>query len=327
MILRVTAPSRLHWGLVRPVPKPDGRRAFGGMGLTLEAPGVHLLAFPSDESSWSGPNAERLRQFAQRYAEGIGGFSQMGVPSIRWVVERCPPAHCGLGSGTQLALATAWVLARLSGHPEDVGNLAALTGRALRSSLGCQGFEKGGLLLDPGHPAVGQSPKVEPPECREEYPSNWPILVLLAEEPGAWHGSREKKAFVGLESADNVSDSMEALARQEILPAVRARDFGTMGRAVHQFNRLAGQAFAGVQGGLYSSPGISRIIQKLLLMGVEGCGQSSWGPAVFGLMRDMDHANWVLNRIQDECPHGVWVTRAQNHGASLEVDSGANKAD
>lgn len=327
MMLRVKAPSRLHWGLVRPVPKPDGGRAFGGMGLTLEAPGVHLLAVPSDAPSWSGPNAERLRQFAHRYAEGVGGFSLSEAPPIQWVIERCPPAHCGLGSGTQLALATAWILARLSGHSENVENLAALTGRALRSSLGCQGFAKGGLLLDPGHPAAGESPRAEPPECREEYPPDWPILVLLAEEPGAWHGSREKKAFAGLESSDNVSDSMEVLAREEILPAVRARDFGPMGRAVHHFNRLAGEAFAGVQGGLYSSAGISRVIQRLLGLGVEGCGQSSWGPAVFGLLKDPDHADWVVNRIQDECPYGVWVTRAQNQGASLEVDAVATKLD
>ncbi|MFM8930402.1 MAG: hypothetical protein ACKOS8_00815, partial [Gemmataceae bacterium] len=67
MMLRVFAPSRLHWGLVRPVPKPDGCRAFGGMGLTLEGPGVQLSARLSDVSSCSGPNAERVELFARRY--------------------------------------------------------------------------------------------------------------------------------------------------------------------------------------------------------------------------------------------------------------------
>lgn len=319
MMLRVFAPSRLHWGLVRPVPKPDGCRAFGGMGLTLEGPGVQLSARLSDVISCSGPNAERVELFARRYIEGVERLSLPRVPPVHWTVECCPPAHCGLGSGTQLALATAWTMASLSGHPEDVEHLAAFTGRALRSSLGCQGFAQGGLLLDPGHAAAGQTHKAESPERREEYPEEWPVMVLLAEEPGAWHGAREKKAFAGLESADQVSEGMEVLAREEILPAVRARDFGPMSRAVHQFNRLAGEAFASVQGGAYSSAGISRTIHQLLALGVEGCGQSSWGPAVFGLTRDTDHAGWVRNRMEEDCPHGLWLTRAQNRGAKLEA--------
>ena len=326
MMLRVVTPSRLHWGLVRPVPKPDGYRAFGGMGLTLEGLGVQLRARLSDQPSCSGPNAERVGEFVRRYSETVSRFDLPIVSAAQLTVEGCPPAHCGLGSGTQLALATAWALARLSGHPENVEQLADFTGRAMRSSLGCQGFAQGGLLLDPGHAATGTSPLAESPESREEYPRDWPIVVLLAEEPGSWHGSREKKAFARLESSDHVSECMEVLAREEILPAVAAREFGPMSRAVHQFNRLAGEAFASVQGGPYSSPGIAGAIHRLLALGVEGCGQSSWGPSVFGLTRDSDQADWLVNRIREDCPHGIWVTRAQNTGARLEVEQEVGKS-
>jgi beta-RFAP synthase len=321
MKLRVITPTRLHWGLLRPVPRADGSRAFGGMGLTLAGPGVVLCASPAETFAFEGPFADRLESFSGRYIHGAQTLGMATVQPARLQVESAPPAHCGLGSGTQLALATAWALARLSGHPEDVRSLAGLTGRAFRSSLGCQGFAQGGLLLDPGHLISPDIPKAENPESREEFPENWPVLVFLAEEPGSWHGTREKQAFERLKSTDLVSQAMEQLARQVILPAVRSLDFQALGPAVHSFNRLAGEAFATVQGGAYSSPGIARIIHRLQSLGVDGCGQSSWGPAIFALAPDLDRANWILDRLRDECPHGAWITRAQNQGAVLEVES------
>lgn len=250
MKLRVITPTRLHWGLLRPVPRADGSRAFGGMGLTLAGPGVVLCASPAETFAFEGPFADRLESFSGRYIQGAQTLGMATVQPARLQVESAPPAHCGLGSGTQLALATAWALARLSGHPEDVRSLAGLTGRAFRSSLGCQGFAQGGLLLDPGHLIGPDIPKAENPESREEFPENWPVLVFLAEEPGSWHGTREKQAFERLKSTDLVSQAMEQLARQVILPAVRSLDFQALGPAVHSFNRLAGEAFATVQGGL-----------------------------------------------------------------------------
>jgi len=318
MKLRVNTPTRLHWGLLRPVPRADGSRAFGGMGLTLTGPGVNLLAESANTTEFMGPFAKRMEIFFERYktATESEGLSTFGP--IRLEVESAPPAHCGLGSGTQLGLAIAWALARIAGHSEEVTFLARHAGRALRSSLGCQGFAQGGLLLDPGHLPDGGFPKAEWPECREDFPEDWPILVFLAEEPGAWHGNREKQAFQRLESSDRVSNTMEKLARGSILPAVRSRNFQTLCEAVHEFNRLAGDSFAKVQGGAYSSPRIAGLIDRLFALGIKGCGQSSWGPAVFALIDNHEKAEWVFNQLREECVYGAWIAKAQNHGAIIK---------
>ena len=317
MKLRVRTPSRLQWGLLRPARKADGGRSFGGMGLTIEGQGVVLEATEAAEFSWSGLFGNRVEEFVCRYLESASRSGLEPVQPAHIEVVSAPPSHCGLGSGTQLALAIAWALAYFSGHSQGVSLLAGHMRRALRSSLGCQGFAMGGLLLDPGQQSAGSG--MAEPEKRVEFPKEWPILVVIAENCGSWFGNRETVAFKALHSPESVSVAMERLAVNDILPAVRNRDFASLGDPVHEFNRLAGEAFSSVQGGAYSSPAIAEIVESLRVWGIRGVGQSSWGPCVFGLLADSDEAIWVKKRLQFSFPGRVWISRARKIGADMEL--------
>jgi NADP-dependent 3-hydroxy acid dehydrogenase YdfG len=106
-----------------------GRR-FGGMGAAVPEPSLLLDASPANELHAEGPDAERVLDFARRYLD-FHGLSA----GARLHVRRALPAHAGLGSGTQLALATARALAAAGAR---VAMLARSAGalRAAATSLG-----------------------------------------------------------------------------------------------------------------------------------------------------------------------------------------------
>ena len=100
-VVRVRAPSRLHFGLLSfGVP---GERQFGGVGVMVDAPGLTISLRPADRLSAAGPLAERALHFARQFA-ATGSGRQVRPASRRChiEIESAPPEHVGLGTGTQL---------------------------------------------------------------------------------------------------------------------------------------------------------------------------------------------------------------------------------
>src|SRR3712207_9389840 len=58
--------------------------------------------------------------------------------------------------------------------------------------------------------------------------------------------------------------------------------YTTLFRSLSRLQRLVGEAFAPVQGGVFH-PRAGALVDALLRLGAAGAGQSSWGPAVYGL--------------------------------------------
>src|SRR5512145_348915 len=140
----VEAPARLHFGVLD-LRGGLGRR-FGGLGAAIPSPSLLLEATPAAEVSASGPDAGRAAEFARRfltYHRLAGG--------ARLVVHRRIPAHSGLGSGTQLGLAVARVLAELYDRPTDPVGLARSVARGRRSAIGTWTFALGGFIVEGGH--------------------------------------------------------------------------------------------------------------------------------------------------------------------------------
>ncbi|MDY3561793.1 hypothetical protein R5W23_003221 [Gemmata sp. JC673] len=302
-MIRVVAPSRLHAGLFRvpgPVAPVAGERAFGGAGLMVELPGVVVTARPAAGWQFEGPLASRAQVFAMRFL--------MSVPEDRRrpqqvLVERAPAEHTGLGTGTQLGLAVAKVLAVAHGEgglPSP--DLAARVGRGERSAIGVHGFDHGGLLVDagklPGEP-------VSPLLARVDLPDEWRVVVFTPPVAGGWHGARERHAFSV--AAGGAPDALRRLVDEALLPAARAGDSDTFGDALYEFNRRAGEPFAEAQGGVYASPEVETLIADLRSRGVRGVSQSSWGPTVFALAPDADTALSLVLRFRGRVP--CFVTR------------------
>lgn len=294
-MIRVTAPSRLHFGLFT-LPAPDelsaawpdldGRptlasRAFGGVGLMVERPGLTVSAEPASAWSATGPHAERALLFAECAGEAL----KLERP-CRVTVEGAPPEHVGLGTGTQLGLAVARAVALAGGHGDlGAAELAQLVGRGRRSALGIHGFAQGGFLVEGGkRSATAISPLI----ARMPFPDEWRVLLAIPHDLHGDHGSREAAAFQSLGNAGCDLRRTEALCRLVLLgmlPALAERDLDAFGEALYDFNRRVGEMFRAWQGDVYAHPRTAALVRLLRSeLGVRGVGQSSWGPAVYAII-------------------------------------------
>jgi beta-RFAP synthase len=331
-MIRVTAPARLHFGLLSLPAEgedfwPDRRgtpallvRRFGGAGLMVENPALRLRVEPAPGWSAEGPLAERALAFAHRFAQTVPGDS---LSPRRLVVESAPPEHSGFGTGTQLGLAVARALGAVAGLPDlSAPELARRVGRGLRSALGVHGFAAGGFLVEAGK----RSPdEVAPLVARLSFPEAWRVVLAVAPGEDMVHGDRERQAFhdlFGRACGAGAADALCRLVLLGMLPALAERDAEAFGEALYDFNARAGEAFAAVQGGTYGGPRVAELVAFARRQGVRGVGQSSWGPAVFAVVGDAARADYLAGQLRRHfalSPAHAFVTRACDRGAEMET--------
>lgn len=316
-VMRVTAPSRLHFGMLsfgRP-----GVRQFGGVGAMIAAPGVRLTISRADRITADGPMASRAVAAAKRFITSSGLES---LPGVHIQILSAPRPHVGLGSGTQLALSVAAGLSAFFGEPvTDATVVAHRVGRAKRSAVGTHGFAHGGLIVDGGKlTANDNSPLV----ARVALPSQWRFALFCPRDAGGLYGSAEQLAFeqlppVPARTTERLCDEIHA----NLLPAAAAGQFSQFGESLYRFGRLAGSCFAAQQGGDFAGPQIVRIVNLLRSLGVRGVGQTSWGPTVFALMPNEQQARDLVDNIAKR-PEAreldVTIAAPANHGARIECD-------
>jgi beta-RFAP synthase len=315
-MLHVQTASRLHFGMLSLPGLAEGRRTarcFGGVGLMVERPGLRVSAAPAGEWSAEGPLAGRALAFARAFA----GAGEDGPPQ-RLVVEQAAPEHAGLGTGTQLGLAVARLLAAAWGLDLGAAELARRVGRGRRSALGVYGFEQGGFLVESGkHSDEGLSPLA----ARVAFPEAWRLVLALPRQAPGLHGSDEQEAFRRLAEGGAAPLPTDALCRLVLLgmlPALAEGDLDAFGEALFAFNARVGEAFAPVQGGPYAGPRVAELVAFLRAQGARGVGQSSWGPAVFAVVGDEGRAADLAARVRRQfglAAEEVFVTRACNRGA------------
>lgn len=313
---RVRAFSRLHFGVLNLGVSPE--RHFGGVGLMVCDPGLLLHVRPAAEWSASGPLAARALEFARRFAESAPDAARPQQIAI----EYSGPEHAGLGTGTQLGLAVARALAAAWGLNDlDATGLARRVGRGRRSGLGVHGFAQGGFLVEAGK----HSPEaIAPLVARAEFPKDWRLVLALPPGETGLHGTAESRAFEELNRLRMPPARADVLCRLVLLgllPALAERDLPAFGAALYEFNRLVGETFAPVQGGIYAGPRLEELVAFLRQQGVRGVAQSSWGPAMCAVVEDAERAAELVGRLRQHfalSPAESFATAACNHRASLE---------
>ena len=178
-------------------------------------------------------------------------------------------------------------------------------------------FALGGLVVEGGH-----RPGVERPApllARHPMPDEWrAVLVVPAAAPGL-SGGAEEAAFERLAPAPERSAvDRAARAHRAAAGARRARARGVRRRA-HPIQELVGDSFAAAQGGRFH-PRAGALVEALLRFGAAGAGQSSWGPAVYGVVGS-EAAGRELARRMEELVRGegsVEVVAFDNRGARVE---------
>jgi beta-RFAP synthase len=285
----VETAARLHFGLLD-LGGALGRR-FGGIGASAPGVGLRVSVSPANTLAAHGPDADRAAEFARRALAyfGVGG-------SVELHVERAIPAHFGLGSGTQLALSVARGLAELHGLDPAPLELARAVGRAQRSAVGTWTFAGGGLVVEGGRRTTGDA--AGPLLTRLPFPSDWRcVLALPNAQPGA-SGADEAAAFADLPTpAEREVERVSYLVLMAMLPALVEGDIATFGRALTEVQELNGRWFAATQGGTYAPGQPTGIVRLMRDLGVPGVGQSSWGPAVYGIVAGDNDAARLADRI------------------------------
>jgi len=317
-VVEVNTPARLHLGMLSfGVP---GMRAYGGVGVMIDRPGVKLRVSRGQSAAGNrftatGPLADRAVAFARSCVEA------WRLDDAACVIEvvQVPDSHAGLGSGTQLGLAVAAGVRQLF-HPKavpagpdaasrfdttDAVELARAVGRGRRSCVGVYGFSGGGLIIEGGRfvPAdrAGDDDATRPFSpllARLPLPAAWRCVVFGMHSAAGLHGDAEKQAFASLPPVPcELSAELSRIAVMELWPAAVEGRFAEFSDALLRYGLLAGKPFEQASSCLPYARTMARLIESLQASGVRGCAQSSWGPTVMACCESEKAAATLVERF------------------------------
>ncbi|HUA48135.1 MAG TPA: hypothetical protein VMA77_23050 [Solirubrobacteraceae bacterium] len=316
----VSAPARLHFGMLDPA--GVGARRYGGFGVGVEQPRVLVGLRPraDDQVIVTGLQAERAAEFARR-AQAAFAFAE----GVEVNVYEAIPAHSGLGSGTKLGLSIARGVAELAGVSAGPERLAAASGRGARSSVGSWTFAAPGLVVEAG---VRDGDSISPVVARHLMPDRWRCVLALPLGVEGLSGDSEERFFsdLGYDGAA-IEPPVSRLLLTDLLPGLIAADLEEFGAALSQIQREIGSMFAPQQGGVFH-PRAAPLVDTLLALGVGAVGQSSWGPAVYGIVDGPERAVEVADRLRTVAPGetDIRVVDFDRRGAFVARDGSSGAA-
>lgn len=322
MKVRIAASSRLHLGFM----DLNGSlgRLYGSIGVALSKPRTEIAVKTNSHliiQNVSGDRKRKIFNFVKAFSiyHGID-------PNVTIRVDKSIPEHKGLGSGTQLALSISAALAHIYDIQTDAHDLSVITGRGMRSGIGIWSFEHGGLIVDSGKMRRKDgSFDARPPKAvvRYDFPAEWKFVIVVPEEKHGLSGEQEKKAIEFVHPSKKLSEEICRLVMMKFLPALIEKDIEEFGSALSEIDRRTGLFFVPVQGGIYSEKLSHKIIDHLLVSGAYGAGQSSWGPAVYGLTlksESDDVANCMTEFLERNKIRGnVFISSGLNRGAEVQI--------
>jgi beta-ribofuranosylaminobenzene 5'-phosphate synthase len=295
----VTAPARLHFGMLDPA--GIGPRRFGGVGVGVESPRVVVAVSdrPGEEVVAHGPQADRAVTFAGRACEAFG------YPGgVRVDVREAIPPHAGLGSGTKLGLAIARGVAELAGISAGPIELAHATGRGERSSVGAWTFAAPGLVVEAG---VLRGGWLSPLVARHPMPERWRCVLALPLGVEGLSGNAEERFFSLLQANGTaIEPRVSRLVLTALLPGLVTEDIDQFGAALTEIQHEIGSMFSSQQGGVFH-PHAAPVVEVLHGLGVGAVGQSSWGPTVYGIVESAERAFDVAEGLRGAVGAGTDV--------------------
>jgi beta-ribofuranosylaminobenzene 5'-phosphate synthase len=314
----IHATARLHLGFID---LHGGLgRIYGSLGVSLEHP-EWVLKFRRIQKGLniSGEQPFRVKSLATQLVETLGYIKGLEI-----IVQESIPEHVGLGSGTQLALAMGTGITILHDVQMQPYTIASLLNRGTVSGVGTATFTEGGFVIDGGKSTLDNDTKdsVPPLLVSYEVPNDWYFVIAIPKIAEGLSGEREQRAFVTLPSAKPKQAQLTSrLVLMKLLPALVENDIEGFGEALTQIQKLVGDAFATAQGGRFASTEVTDCVNAMLDAGALGAGQSSWGPACYGLIRGEKAASKIqraVSEVMDAATGGSsFISTVNNHGAQI----------
>ena len=323
----VRTPSRIHVTLL----DMNGSlgRVDGGIGIALDDPAVLIEAQANPTIEIRGCDSQTaalVRECAQNVlaALRIGG-------GVAITVREHYPAHRGLGSGSQLALATARACMELYGKSLSTAELARIAGRGGTSGIGTAAFDHGGFIVDgghrfgPGQEKTGFAPSsaskgVQPPPVlmRHEFPGDWRILLATPALSEGASGTREQEIFRAC--CPVPLDEVRTLCHEvmmRMLPGIAEKDLDLFGTSVNAIQSLG---FKKIE--LSFQPReVTGLLDAMRAAGAAGAGMSSFGPTLYAVgdtgMQEVERA--AQSYLKDIGGGTTLLTSARNSGAAVRI--------
>jgi len=313
----VSTPSRLHFGMIDM--RGDMGRIHGSVGVAIDRPRILLKASPSSQLQVKGFRSERVRAYAETIFQTYDVDGAANIELVSDINE-----HSGFGSGTQLALAVGAAISRLYSlwlTPEEI---AVTLGRSKRSGVGGYAFKQGGFIIDGGH-RLDRKEELPLLIFNTSVPEDWRFVIGLPEITQNHHGELEHTAFINIEPpSPQLIGEISRVILVQMMPAILERDVKAFGEAMTAIDFKFGEFWLKVQGGRFSNPVIEDGVNFLLEAGALGVGQSSWGPAFYGLAEGDEQANRISESLKKHLNSGgrggeVFIARPDNKGAVIDL--------
>ena len=312
--IQITSPARLHLGFMD-LSGSLGRK-FGSVGLAIDS--IETSITVAKNSLQNNIKLNDINERAYKYASLILKAYEVDE-SISIDVHKRIPEHAGLGSGTQLALSVGVAISKLFDLNLSLMDIGKILDRGNRSGIGIGAFKNGGFLIDGGK---GKSAELPPITVRQDFPENWRIILLVNRREKGIHGQKEYQAFKTLKPfPDNLSEKLCRLVNMVILPSLIEKNFGDFSISIGELQKIVGTHFSPIQGGVYSNPDISNIMNYVEKKGFMGVGQSSWGPTGFVLTDSDTSAHKLVKDIKNNflCKDlQIEIVQGRNKGSIIE---------
>lgn len=326
----IETPSRLHMTLI----DLNGSygRADGGIGLTIDKPNFTLHSELSEKCVTIDFNEkitdeeiknEAINKISKTAEKIISHFNFEN--GFHFTVEKTYPPHSGLGSGTQMSLATAKLICEFNGKETDSIELGSIVGRGGSSGIGMGAFEQGGFVVDGGHDLKDKKGSVlpssvnpaKPPQLigRYDFPEEWELVVGMCNADTTVTGMKEDDIFEKYCPVPKREvEQLSHIIFMNLIPFLLEKNIIAVGDSI---NRIQSLGFKKVEVSRQTQ-NVKDLMDNMKQFGAYGVGMSSFGPAVYGLIdkKNKDVFEATEDYIGDNGI--VFKTKAQNHGYELE---------
>lgn len=317
-MIKVEAPARLHFGFSNL--SLSRSRIYGGIGVSVSKPKTVVMAEMSNEIDIT-INTDQKYERIQKYVEKSADI--LDIPGAEVKIEKSPKGHVGLGSGTQLALSIFTAVAKSYGSEPNIRQVAPKLGRGGRSGVGVAAFETGGFLIDSGHSSksftrcLPKEGKWEVPEILALHylPETRRFIIAIPEAQKIYGKEEEKKIQETVFNASSsIAEEISSALIDKVLPGAAEEDFEEFSNGIEIVNRLNGSWFSELQGGIYRDKS-QKIIELFRKSEIKSTGQSSWGPAVYGITKE-SKVDYIMKNL-DLDNADILVAKPRNEGAKV----------
>ncbi|MFZ8791227.1 MAG: beta-ribofuranosylaminobenzene 5'-phosphate synthase family protein [Thermosphaera aggregans] len=304
--ITVSAPARLHFGMINPFRRD--LRLYLGAGLAVNKPRVEVVVRNNKELSFRGSRSKevgvKLRPLIEKYD------LRKGEVEIRKTI----PKHVGLGSTTQLLLSVAKGLLAANDIPFNIEEVSSVLNIGRVSGIGKYAFQHGGFIVDSGVKGKDSATLY----MRLRFPEDWRFIIVIPEGRGL-SDEEEKRVF---EAVKNIPESLIHEASYhlfvELIPSIIEEDVEGFSEGLEKLQLVVGKMFSKHQGGVFSKHS-EKVVDILKKLGVRGVGQSSWGPAVYGLIPPGENPYEIRNLVSSMVGGDVLIVEPDNSGALLAI--------